>query len=212
MTDSDGELADELAGGAVGMIPVLGPIITPLASRFSRRLREEWARNSSTALSAAEQASGMTREELGDHIAENPALIPLTIRVLYSAGMTGQDTILRALGTTLGNAVSHPDQIDEAELLLIGMADLRKSHMDVLEIMTERPLNPKDPSSVVYWSARSIAENSSYSLDIVTMCLSGLLRGGLITAVDDAYGVCYEISDLGRTALDVRSKFHEEAG
>src|SRR5690348_14978407 len=126
MPDTDDNLTDELVASAVESIPLIGPVSAVFAKRMPKKVREEWARNNSEALKAAERMSGLSREELADRISENPRLIPLVIRVLYTAGMTGQGTILRALGTTLGDAVRDPRKIDEAELLLIGMANLRR--------------------------------------------------------------------------------------
>ena len=134
MPEADDGLIDELVAGVVEWIPIAGNILAVPAKHLSKKIREECARNSSKALRAAERASGFSREDLADHISENPRLIPLVIRVLYTAGMTGQDAILRALGTALGDAGRDPVKIDEAELLLIGMANLRAHHIAILEV------------------------------------------------------------------------------
>lgn len=210
MPDANDQLPDDLSAGAAELIPVLGPILAPFAKRAFRSMREEWARNGSKAIRAAERASGMSREELADRISEDSRLIPLAIRVLYAAGMTGQEAILRALGTTLGDAIRDPENIDEAELLLIGMSDLRRYHIVVLEIMTENRPHPNDPDSFLYWGSEPLADLSGYSRDLVNICIAGLVRSGLIRQVDDAYGVSYEISDLGRTALEVLDELDEE--
>jgi hypothetical protein len=208
MPDANDRLPDDLSAGAVELIPGLGPILAPFAKRAFRSMREEWARNGSKAIRAAERASGLSREELADRISEDSRLIPLAIRVLYAAGMTGQESILRALGTTLGDAVRDPENIDEAELFLIGMSDLRRYHIVILEIMN-RP-RPNDPDSLLHWGSEPLADLSGYSRDLVNICIAGLVRSGLIRQVDDAYGVSYEISDLGRTALEVLDELDEE--
>jgi hypothetical protein len=137
-----------------------------------------------------------------DRICENPRLIPLVVRVLYTAGMTGQDAILRALGATLGDAVREPEKIDEAELLLIGMTNLRRHHIVILGIMTKSP-HPANPSKVTYWTPERLADESNYDLYLVNTCATGLTQSGLIIQAGDAYGVFYNISDLGRIALEV---------
>lgn len=210
MPNNEVQLADDLAGGVGEMIPGIGPIAAPFVKWFSKNIRAEWARNNSKALRAAERVSGLSREELADRISDNPRLIPLTIRVLHAAGMTGQDTILNALGASLGYAVRKPEKIDETELLLTGMAELRKHHVDILRIMTGRLPHPKVADEFIYWGTEPLADKSGYSPDIVTICLSGLLRSGLIRQVDDAYGVCYDITELGRTALEVIDELDEE--
>ena len=130
MPDANDRLTEDLAGGAIELIPGVGPLLAPLAKRAFKSIREEWARNSSKALRAAERISGMSREELSDRISDDPRLIPLVTRVLYAAGMTGQDTILRALGTALGDAGS-----------AIGMA--RTHSQDVLRHADRLSLHPQ---------------------------------------------------------------------
>lgn len=203
MRDDQEPVADELSAGAVQQIPGIGWLMAPLARGLSRSIREETKRNTSKALRAAERISGMNREELSDRISENPRLVPLVTRVLYTAGMTGQDTILKALGTALGEAVRNSEKIDEAELLLVGMADLREYHIDILKNMTERRPHPKEPETFIYWTSQSLTEKTNYDRDIVNICLAGLVRSGLIRTVDDAYGMAYEISTLGLIALEV---------
>jgi hypothetical protein len=124
--------------------------------------------------------------------------------------MTGQDTILRALGTTLGDAVRDPEKVDEAELLLIGMTNLRRHHIVILEIMAEPPA-PKNPNRVTYWTPETLADKSTYNRYLVDICVAGLVQSGLISQAGDSYGVAYKISDLGRTALEVLDELDEES-
>jgi hypothetical protein len=209
MPETDDNLTDDLVAGTTELIPFVGSIAAPVAKRFSKKVREEWARNHSKALRAAERISEMSREDLADRISEDPRLIPLAVRVLYAAGTTGQDAILRALGTALGEAVLDPEKIDEVELLLIGMADLRKQHIVILEAMAKPP-QESTPDNPRYWGSEPLAQTSGFTRDLVNMCLSGLVRSGLIRQVDDAYGVCYEISELGQAALEVLSELANE--
>lgn len=198
-----------MAGSALGLVPVIGPLLIPFGRLASKNVREEWGRNHSKALRAAELISGMSREELTDNISEDPSLIPLAIRVLYAAGMTGQDVILRALGTALGEAVVDREKIDEAEMLLIGLTDLRKQHIAILKIMSS-DVPGSTPDNPHYWHSQLLAERSGFTRDLVNVYLSGLVRSGLIRQVDNAYGVCYEISQLGRTALEVLNELSDD--
>ena len=124
-------------------------------------------------------------------------------RVINAAGMTGQDTILRALGTALGDAVRDSEKIDEAELLLVGMSNLRAHHITILEIMAKYYPDPAKTEAIVTWTPEKLADESTYSRDIVNICIAGLMQSGLIGQVGDAYGVCYQITGLGRTAVEV---------
>jgi hypothetical protein len=209
MSDAEEPMADDLVGGALELVPLLGPILAPFGKRGFKALRKEWARNASKALRAAERISGMSREQLGDHISEDPRLTSLVIRVLYAAGMTGQEPILAALGTALGSAVRDPDKADEAELLLIGMANLRRHHILILRIMTVNRPHPTKPDTFIYWLPENLANESGYSRNLVDICIAGLMGSGLVQLGQDAYGVCYEISDLGRTALKVIDELDE---
>jgi predicted transcriptional regulator len=64
--------------------------------------------------------------------------------------------------------------------------------------------------AATYWTPRLLANEADYALDLANICIAGLVRSGLIRAVDDAYDECYQISDLGRTALEVLDEFDEE--
>ena len=106
------DLAGELAGAA--LLPGFGAFTKVLA----RGLRQEWTRKGSVALRAAEKASGLTREEMGEAIAEDPRLLPLVTLLLYVAGMNGHDRTLAAMGTVLGDALRERKALDECELIL----------------------------------------------------------------------------------------------
>ena len=97
-----------------------------------------------------------------------------------TAGRPGQDGILRALGTALGDAVREPDSIDQVELLLLSMADLRRHHVIVLEILSENPPRRADSDSFVHWHRELIVEKSGYSRDVVNICVTGLVNSGPI--------------------------------
>jgi hypothetical protein len=85
----------------------------------------------------------MDREELGEVIAEDPRLIPLLERILFTAGMTGHDRTLSAMGAALAHALRNRDRIDEAELLLIAVSDLRGEHIAVLQPSPRTPRPPR---------------------------------------------------------------------
>lgn len=161
-------------------------------------------------MAAAERASGMSREELADAISEDPRLVPLVTRVLFAAGMTGQDPILTALGTALGDAVRDRSRIDEAELLLIGIADLRAYHIAILKIMSEEPPAPDKPDSMPRWYPNLIADRTGYRSEVVSLCIYGLISGGLARSLDTYGGTSYEITELGRTALEVISQLNDD--
>ncbi len=98
--------SETVASLVASFVPGLGPLLGPLAARLSQALGEEWQRNTSRSLRAAEKVSGLSREDLAEAIAADPRLVPLLTRVLFQAGMSGSDDKLQALGAGLGWAVA----------------------------------------------------------------------------------------------------------
>src|SRR5450631_2725122 len=128
-------LADDIVEGIVSLIPIAGPLAAPLAKRLTRAVRAERARNFSVAIKAAERMSGRTREQLAEAIEEDPRLVPLVTRLLYAAGMTGQEESLWLMGAAFGDAVREPEKLDDAEMVLGAMTDLRAHHVRVLQLL-----------------------------------------------------------------------------
>ena len=93
--------------------------------------------------------------------------------------------------------------------MLIGMANLRGHHILILRIMAVNRPHPTEPDTFVYWLPENLANESGYSRNLVDICIAGLMGSGLIQLGQDAYGVCYEISDLGRTTLKVVDELGE---
>ncbi len=82
----------------------------------------------------------MTREEISDALMASPNLVPLVSRVLWTAGMTGHDEILEILGGVLGSILLTPDDTEEAELILAGITNLKRIHLQVLRKLGEQPM------------------------------------------------------------------------
>jgi hypothetical protein len=198
-------LSRDVAVGAVGAIPILGSILEPLVGRAVDAVRAGHAKNASIALRAAERVSGLTREDLQDKIADNPRLVPLLTRVLFSAGMTGYDEVLDAIGAALGEAVRDPSKVDEAEVLLTAVADLRALHILVLRAVTHEPPTRQAegaPPQQLRWMIHTLAIETGLTADLTSLCVAGLLNAGLVLADADVYGgPGYGISELGRTVL-----------
>src|SRR3954447_26511649 len=85
-----GMLQDVAAGVADSLLPGAGPLV----SRLLGKVAEEWQRNGSVAMRAAEQASGQSREDLLETLAESPRLLSLATRLLIAAGTNGYDPVL----------------------------------------------------------------------------------------------------------------------
>ena len=161
----------------------------------------------------------MTREDLGERIAAHPRLVPIAARVLWQAGMTGQEEILEALGAVLGNAAAHPDRADEAETLLMGVESIRRQHIQLLRAMARSPrwqtkerepyagLQPPEVTALgeaARWNAEALAEASRMSEDEAALVATGLAR-----ALSVYGGTGYQVTDMGVTLLEVLRLYDE---
>ena len=209
----DEPLSKDLAVSGIGMIPVLGPLLEPLASRAADAVRAEYRRNTSTALRAAERASGMSREDLQERIADDPNLVPLLVKVLFSAGTNGFDDVLKAMGAALGAAVLDPNTVNDAEIVLAAISDLKKHHIHLLTAATQEPplvqVEGEDPRRV-HWMLETLATEAGMSDDMTGLCAAGLVNSGLLRTMSLYGGLGYEVTDLGRLVLEVLAAHRDE--
>jgi len=199
-------LSDDFVEGIVSLIPMAGPLAAPLARRLSRAVRAEHARNFSVAIKAAERMSGRTREQLAEAIEEDPRLVPMVTRLLYAAGMTGQEESLWLMGAAFGDAVREPDKLDEAEMILSAMTDLRAHHVQVLRLVATAAPPPPDSDTEgakgVWWPA-VIGNASGMREEFVILCLAGLSSAGLVRVSATWGGDAYEPTGMGLALLEV---------
>jgi hypothetical protein len=184
------------------------PGVGPLAKRVGESIAGEWRRNLSTALRSAERISGLSREDLAEAIATVPGLIPLSVRLLWVAGMNGHEEILRGMGATLGHAAREPNRIGEAELIFAAMADLGPLHRRILEVM-EIPLPPGKG-----WLIDTIRERVDMPDSIIGLCVSALAARGLV-GMSGGYGggMVYTPTPLGHVVLEaIREAAAESKG
>jgi hypothetical protein len=204
------DFADDVAGSVVesildmagGVVPGAGPVVKRLAGK----IREEVRRNRSTALRAAEAASGLSREDLAETIAADPRLVPLATRLLYAAGMSGHDRTLHAMGTAFGDAVRDRNGLEECELILTSLDGLTDTHASVLRLMTQEP--PMIGGRPGHWTVHLVVERSDLSARVATLCLAGLVTRGLVGTSSSFLGGndLYDLTELGRLLLDVLSQ------
>jgi hypothetical protein len=207
------DLVDELAGSAVewlaGVAGVAVPAVGPVTRRLAVKVREEALRNRSTAIRAAEEASGLSREDLAEAIAADPRLVPLATRLLYAAGMNGYDRTLRGMGRAFGEAVRNRDSLEECELILTSLDGLTDTHARVLLLMTqELPLAGGRPG---HWTVALVVERSDLSSRVATLCLAGLVTRGLVGTSSSFLGggTLYDLTELARLLLDVLEQFSD---
>lgn len=177
---NDRSLTDELVGGAISSIPLVGSVLAPLGERLSKLVREEHQRRTSYALQCAEQASGMQREELAETIEHDPQLLPLLTRLLYLVGMNGHDRVLGAMGAALGTAACNKHRIDEAELVLIAVTDLHPHHLLVLSRLVEREKSLAESERSRGLDPEQLSASLPLAPETVLLCLVTLLSRGLV--------------------------------
>jgi hypothetical protein len=195
------DLAGELAGAAV---PGLGTITKVLATGLLR----EWGRNRSVALRAAEHASRMTREEIGEAITQDPRLVPLATRLLHAAGMNGHDRVLTAMGVVFGAAIRQRESLDECELILSSLADLTDIHAELLLLAGRRVPRPEGASEGLGWSLEDLQRDSGLPERLTALGVSGLTARGLLRMRSDFFGgLFYSSSELGAVLLEVLEQY-----
>lgn len=201
-----GDVLNSVVEVVAGSIPGVGAA----AEALVRKVRQEHQRRRSIALRAAEDASGLTREEIAEAIAKEPRLVPLVTRVLYAAGMNGHDATLKAMGAALGQAVGRPDAIDEAELILTALADLTDNHARTLLLLSKDP--PELSGTARVWTVELLERKSDLAPRATSLCLAALVARGL-AAVTTGFGGgnVYGITMLGWDVLAVLREYVDTA-
>jgi hypothetical protein len=210
-TSSD-STADDLGGAAFELILAAVGLGIPgagvPAKWATRKLREERERRVSTALHAVEMRTNRSREDIGAAITNDPALVPLAIRLLYAAGMNGHDRALSAMGTAFGDAMSDRTFIEECDLILSVLADLTESHARVLRLLSQAV--PGRDNRYWSWSADELAEHSGLSRRAAILCSAALVARGLArtpSGIVGGSGTVYAITELGGVVLEVLSDY-----
>ncbi|QCW49534.1 hypothetical protein FE634_02290 [Nocardioides dongxiaopingii] len=239
MTGRNLDVRAETAGGLAGLLPG-GPLMQAPVGRFVQEALHEWGRLKSPALEAAERACGKSREDIAEQLESEPHLIPLAARILFHAGMTNQDEVLEALGAMLGALILSKDDTDEVELIVMGLGDWRRVHLQVLRVMEGPPhartrrrqtrsltdtfeaaLEDETPDDLAddelvtleaqTWNAAAIAESAGLSMTRTELALAGLQKSGFLWTPTVVSGPGYLISDSGRTVIRVLREYQTQA-
>lgn len=204
MSEDDDPLPDEVIAEAIGqLLPVVGG---PLGRRLLRPIRQEWKRNTSTALAAAEAASGLNREDLLEFMEKDSRAVPLYLHVLWAAGMNGHDATLRAMGAVLGDAADasrsgDDERLDDLETSLRAMSNLGPRHFRALRHLIANP--PRDSASggksYANCTPNAVAQALGLSEDSTHQCLFNMVGAGLVTQATGLFGggTGYEATALG---------------
>ena len=193
-----------------------GSLLSVFGEQMAEGLAREVNRNRSTVLRLAEQAAGISREDLAERIAEQPQLVPLVVRVMYAAGMNGHDSTLLLLAGYLGSALADDDEIDDAELMISAIADLTERHIHVLALLEGPPWEAvgEEESEVSGWTTGVLLRATDLRPEVALTAARGLLRSGLVSDLGPGgQGPTYNdlkhggslltITEMGRSVLEV---------
>lgn len=203
---SDDYLVDELAGDALGtLVPFAGAV----GERAAGLIRKEWSRLTSKALKAAEDSSGLAREDLYYWIERDPRAIPLYLKVLWAAGMNGHDATLRAMGAVLGEAAratadGEDEAIVRAELALTAMSDLGPLHFKILAVLNESVVIPGGGGGGDNYSEFTpafAATRAGLSEPLAAQCMLNLANAGLTELTSVLGANAFPLTELGRAVL-----------
>ena len=183
------------AAGAGPIAPLLGLLIAPVS--------DEIARAQSIALKSAEQLSGMSREDLADAIAKDPASVNLLTKLLLAAGQNRHDELLKMMGwafihahqaATVGN---RDEELADMEAVLDSIRFFDPLHIALLVQIEDRGMLNNIEAAAAFPDR----------VKVLAFHLAGLVQAGL---VDNPYGrfagdagesEFYELSELGALVL-----------
>ncbi len=200
------QIGGEVLAAGVNLILSGIPGVGVFTERGFRKVREEHEGRRSVALAAAERVSGMTREEIGERISDNPQLLSLVTRVLHAAGMNGHDGTLRAMGAALGHAAADPGAAEEAELVLTVLSDLTEHHAHVLLLLGSDP--PALSGTALVWTMHLLETSANLPTRVTSLLVATLVARGLADATTGfGGGNVYSITPLGRDVLAVLREY-----
>jgi hypothetical protein len=187
-------------------------VLDPLLQLVVEPLGVEMARRRSVALRAAESLAGCSREELADRLQSDPASVDRLVRLLYAAGMNGNDELLAMMGESLVRGLLASERADapalaEEEAILDSISLLAPRHIKMLTIV-----RAEGPISNIDLGARVIGWDRYPDLTE-----SQLLQAGLVEnpfgrwAGDDGADRFYELSALGILVLEAASQYQARA-
>ena len=132
---SDESLPAEFAGDLASIVlPGSGSTVT----RMFNAVRNEWSTNRSAALKAAERTAGLyAKTSLSG---SNPVQSWYRSSLGFSGRltMTGQGPLLEAMGAAFGAAVDDLPHVEDYELILGGLRNLRGDDVRILRSLRER--------------------------------------------------------------------------
>ena len=191
------------------MVSVVLPGSGAVATRMFSAVRDEWNRNRSVALRAAERVSGMSREDLAERIELHPELVPLVTRLLWEAAMTGQGSLLEAMGAAFGKAAGDIARSSDYELVLGGLRNLRGEDIGVLRHLRDRTVfhqraddDPRTEETSAFQTVHGLGGRLSLSEESLTFACVRLVSQGFATSASVLGGQRYEISLLGLLLCD----------
>lgn len=177
-------------------------------------VKVEWDRRNSECLRAAEHVSRLSREDLAERIESRPELVPLLTRLLFQAGMAGQEAMVLAMGAAFGKAALEPERIDDCEAILRGLERLRAEEVQILHLMRDRLVlagNRSEETSLNEYLFSDLATEVRLPLPVVETGMVHLTSAGFTSAHHGLFGggSSYRITEQGRMLFDLLERIHD---
>jgi hypothetical protein len=217
----DDSFIPAVAGGALDLLPG-GSLVSVFGERGAKLVLQEWRRNRSLTLSLAIKQAGLSREDLEELLIEHPRVVPLLIRTLHAAGMTGQDKTLRLLAGFLGHALADVSSISDVETLIGAVQNLTEHHIKVLEIVSSSRSDYPQLTEVAgdRWTTGLVVSISSMRSELTLVGVQGLLATGFLSDAGldgggatwgdlESGGTILKVTELGRTVLNMLGEVAE---
>jgi hypothetical protein len=173
-----------LAAPTGPLAPFVAAAATPLTTQLAQRITCEWSRKSHVVEESALESSGLDQDDLADVLTGDPDMIALTQKVLQAAAASGNEQKLRGLGGLLGRAAAQGDRLDETQILIAAVADLKAPQVLVLDVLARpAPGQQTVPDRVVGWTPAALKAQVNLDPEFVLACLNTLTRHGLATPI-----------------------------
>ncbi|MBC9225169.1 hypothetical protein GL325_02415 [Aeromicrobium sp. 636] len=207
------DLVSEAASSAV---PGMGALVGRLWEGMTR----EWETNRSIALRAAQEISGLSREDLAERIDSYPELVPALTRVLWEAAMTGRTKLLESMGAVFGAAIDDLEHLPDYEMVLTGLSSLTGTDILVLKEARDRHVFHQQTDDEITAESNEaatvlgIADRLNLAKASVAFGLRRLENQGFVSSMSVLGGTRFTITELGLLLYDVLERmadFHDEA-
>lgn len=173
----DGPPKAQLALEAILEFLPFGGALSGLAGEH---VAAEWRRARSRCVVLVERDTGLSREDITQRLVDHPRLLTLTGRVLWAAGMSGQDRVIRVLAGFLRDAVAEPSRSDEVMAFMPALEALSEHHIRILELAGTPAPDDDGTELGRHWNEDQLLRASGMRTELTLLAIRGLAAAGLV--------------------------------